>query len=72
MTRAVPETTSRVLIVADDLTGALDTAGPFAHQGLLTKVVAQPLQCDAESVADARVVSVNTDSRHLSACITRT
>ncbi len=64
MTSAVP---ARVLIVADDLTGALDTAGPFAQQGLVTKVVAQPLQCDPDSISGARVVSVNTASRHLPA-----
>ncbi|KPK33324.1 MAG: hypothetical protein AMJ66_05580, partial [Betaproteobacteria bacterium SG8_40] len=58
---------ARVLIVADDLTGALDTAGPFAQQGLVTKVVAQPMQCDADSLGGARVVSVNTASRHLPA-----
>ena len=67
MTIAVPGTLARVLIVADDLTGALDTAGPFAQQGLVTKVVAQPMQCDADSLGGARVVSVNTASRHLPA-----
>jgi uncharacterized protein YgbK (DUF1537 family) len=58
---------TRVLIVADDLTGSLDTAGPFAQQGLTTMVVAQPLDSDADAVSDARVVSINTDSRHLQA-----
>jgi len=61
------EAKSRVLIVADDLTGSLDTAGPFAQQGLATMVVAQPLDSDANAVSDARVVSINTDSRHLGA-----
>ena len=56
---------ARVLIIADDLTGALDTAGPFAEQGVATKVVADPLESDPATVLDARVVSVNTDSRHL-------
>ncbi len=59
------ETQPRVLIVADDLTGSLDTSGPFAQQGLTTMVVAQPLDSDADAVRDARVVSINTDSRHL-------
>ncbi len=67
MTSAAPGAPARVLIVADDLTGALDTAGPFAQQGLVTKVVAQPMQCDADSVSGAQVVSVNTASRHLPA-----
>ncbi|MGH8676790.1 MAG: four-carbon acid sugar kinase family protein [Burkholderiales bacterium] len=56
----------RVLIVADDLTGAMDTAGPFAQQGLATRVVAEPLGCDPAAVSAARVVSLNTESRHLS------
>jgi D-threonate/D-erythronate kinase len=55
----------RVLIVADDLTGAMDTAGPFAQQGLETRVVAQPLDCDPASVSSARIVALNTESRHL-------
>jgi D-threonate/D-erythronate kinase len=57
----------RVLIVADDLTGAMDSAGPFAGIGVETWVVAAPLQCDPATIARARVVSVNTDSRHLPA-----
>ncbi len=59
------EKRTRVLIVADDLTGSLDTAGPFAAQGLTTMVAAQPLDSDAGAVTDADVVSINTDSRHL-------
>ncbi|HWH46181.1 MAG TPA: four-carbon acid sugar kinase family protein [Burkholderiales bacterium] len=57
----------RVLIVADDLTGAMDSAGPFAETGVETWVVAAPMDCDAAMIAHARVVSINTDSRHLSA-----
>jgi len=59
--------TLRVLIVADDLTGAMDSAGPFAEVGVETWVVAAPMQCDPATIARARVVSVNTDSRHLPA-----
>ena len=58
---------ARVLIIADDLTGALDTAGPFAQRGLATKVVAQPLHCEADSVRGAQIVAVNSASRHLPA-----
>ena len=54
----------RILIVADDLTGAMDSAGPFAEVGVETWVVAAPMQCDPATIAQARVVSVNTDSRH--------
>lgn len=61
----------RVLIVADDLTGAMDSAGPFAARGVETWVVAVPpgKQGAGTSISldTARVVSVNTDSRHLSA-----
>ncbi len=61
----------RVLIVADDLTGAMDSAGPFAALGVETWVVAVPpgKQGAGHSISldNARVVSVNTDSRHLSA-----
>ena len=57
----------RVLIVADDLTGAMDSAGPFASTGLETWVVAMPMRCDPASLKSACVVSVNTDTRHLSA-----
>ena len=56
-----------MLIVADDLTGAMDSAGPFAAAGLETWVVAAPMQCDPESLRSASVVSVNTESRHLPA-----
>ncbi|MEO8005589.1 MAG: four-carbon acid sugar kinase family protein [Betaproteobacteria bacterium] len=61
----------RVLIVADDLTGAMDSAGPFAARGVETWVVAVPPGKHGAGIAlsldTARVVSVNTDSRHLSA-----
>ena len=57
----------RVLIVADDLTGAMDSAGPFAAAGVETWVVAMPMRCDPATLKSARVVSVNTDTRHLPA-----
>jgi len=55
----------RVLIVADDLTGAMDSAGPFAQIGVETWVVAAPMQADPDAFRSAQVVSVNTDSRNL-------
>lgn len=48
-------------IVADDLTGAMDTAGEVATRGYDTAVVAVP---DA-SPPEAMVVAANTDSRYL-------
>ena len=56
---------ARVLILADDLTGALDSAGPFAQLGLDTRVVTNPLAFDSGSVDDAQVVALNTASRHM-------
>lgn len=56
----------RILIVADDLTGAMDSAGPFAALGVETWVVAVPMRCDPALLESAGVVSVNTDTRHLS------
>jgi uncharacterized protein YgbK (DUF1537 family) len=56
-----------VAIVADDLTGALDTAAPFASQGLGTCLT---LSLDAVSRhidAGAEVVALTTESRHCSA-----
>jgi len=58
---------SRVLIIADDLTGAMDAAGPFAARGIATWVAACPDDCDPGDLVKAQVVSVNTESRHLSA-----
>src|SRR3954469_7136428 len=57
----------RVLIVADDLTGAMDSAGPFAARGVETWVVAMPMRCDAALLRSACVVSVNTETRHVPA-----
>lgn len=55
----------RVLIIADDLTGAMDSAGPFACLGVETWVVAEPMRCDPAGLTTARVVSINTGTRHL-------
>ncbi len=50
----------RALVVADDLTGATDTAHAFAKRGYHTKV-----QVDPESEPpDSTVLAVNTDSRY--------
>ncbi|MEO8627805.1 MAG: four-carbon acid sugar kinase family protein [Betaproteobacteria bacterium] len=57
----------RVVIVADDLTGAMDVAGPLAERGLKTYAVATTAGCTAQQLSGAQVVSINADSRHLSA-----
>ncbi|MFN0041353.1 MAG: four-carbon acid sugar kinase family protein [Burkholderiales bacterium] len=57
----------RVLIVADDLTGAMDSAGPFAQRGCETWVIPQVRDHLPEMAREAQVVSLNTESRHLPA-----
>jgi uncharacterized protein YgbK (DUF1537 family) len=56
----------RLIIVADDLTGAMDVAGPLAGRGLRTWVVATIDGCTLATLPAADVVSINADSRHLS------
>jgi D-threonate/D-erythronate kinase len=59
----------RVAIIADDLTGALDAAAPFAACGAATRVVISLEQLDTALAAWAgdlpEVIAVNTESRHL-------
>lgn len=56
---------AEVAIVADDLTGALDVAGPFAARGQHTVVAVDEHACTAAQLAGARVISINATSRHL-------
>ena len=58
-------TQSRVLIIADDLTGSLDTGVHFAEAGLRTAVVG--VERSAAVAPECRAVVVNTESRHTSA-----
>lgn len=59
----------KVVIVADDLTGALDVAGPFANRGHPTWVAVDHRQVDASRFTGAEVLSVNATSRHLPAAL---
>ena len=55
-------------MIADDLTGALDAAAPFAERGLRTIVVVTPDGLDAadrQLVADADIICINTASREI-------
>ncbi|MDX6249121.1 MAG: D-threonate/D-erythronate kinase [Kribbellaceae bacterium] len=52
--------TSRVVVLADDLTGAADTAGQFDRAGWTAE-----LQVGPGGPSDAEVVAINTDSRAL-------
>lgn len=54
-----------VAIVADDLTGAMDSAAPFAACGLETRVVLQRHAVDDLINTRPRVIAVTTESRHL-------
>lgn len=55
----------RLIIVADDLTGAMDVAGPLAGRGLATRVVASVDGCTFATLPAAEVLSINADTRHL-------
>lgn len=50
----------QLIILADDLTGAADSAVPFASRGLMTKVL-----LDSREPLDADVISIDTESRSL-------
>lgn len=52
---------TELLVLADDATGALDTGVQFARNGISTFVA---LRTDAEPPKGARVLVVDTDSRH--------
>lgn len=52
-----------LVIVADDLTGALDTAAPFAARGLHTQVALTPRALEDALAQSPDVISVNLASR---------
>lgn len=58
---------TRLAIVADDLTGALDASAPFAARGLSTVVALGPGDLPAALEGGADVVGVSTDSREVPA-----
>ncbi|KRA98386.1 hypothetical protein ASD83_10810 [Devosia sp. Root685] len=53
-------------IIADDLTGALDAAAPFAMRGISTVVALNPAALPQAIATGARVIGVSTDSREIS------
>ena len=55
----------RIAIIADDLTGALDTASPFACRGARTICFTEPDAINIEAAAGADVISVSTNTRNL-------
>ncbi len=57
---------TKLLIVADDFTGSLDTGVHFAARGVSTRVFSES-SCDVSSAAgDVQVIVVNSDTRHMS------
>jgi uncharacterized protein YgbK (DUF1537 family) len=56
----------KIVIIADDLTGALDSAAPFAARGLRTAALVMTDDRVPTAPADAEVVSVSTGTRELS------
>jgi len=52
-------------IIADDLTGALDAAAPFAMRAISTAVALSPAALGEAIAGGARVIGVSTDSREL-------
>ena len=53
----------RILILADDFTGALDTGVQFSSKGFRTKVVVEPDAAFDETEAD--VLVIDTETRHV-------
>ncbi len=57
----------RLLVIADDFTGALDTGVQFAKAGVSVLVRIEPSFNLAEIPEDVQVLVVNTESRHMGA-----
>ena len=55
----------KLFVVADDLTGALDTGVPFAANGLAVRVQSDSTLMDSVGAEDCDVLIVCTRSRHL-------
>ena len=53
----------RLCIIADDLTGALDSAAPFAGRGLSVQVALSPNATAKVAASGAQVIAVSTRSR---------
>ena len=56
----------RLLIIADDFTGALDTGVQFAARGAVTRVIASAECALSEVEENVQVLVVNSGTRHLS------
>jgi D-threonate/D-erythronate kinase len=56
---------TRLAVIADDLTGALDASAPFAARGLSTVVALGPQDVEVALASGADIVGVSTDSREI-------
>jgi uncharacterized protein YgbK (DUF1537 family) len=57
----------KTLIIADDLTGALDAAGPFCDRGLRVATIVDSQSLSSKiDLSKIDVLAVNSDSRHVS------
>lgn len=57
----------KLLIIADDFTGAMDTGVQFTNRGAVTRVVTDISRDFSRGPADTQVLVINTESRHLGA-----
>ena len=55
----------QLLVIADDLTGSIDTGVQFARQGLVTLVTLEPGPDFGSMPPDLQVLVADTESRHL-------
>lgn len=58
-------TNAKLLIVADDFTGGLDTGVQFARQGVAARVVVNPGETGDWTQTDGQVLVAVTESRHM-------
>ncbi len=56
---------NRLLLIADDFTGALDTGVQFAARGARTQVVTDPAYDFSQAGEDVQVLVLDAESRHL-------
>lgn len=60
----MPADHGRILILADDLTGALDAAAVLRRQGFGATVILDPAELTTAATASADVVALTTETRH--------
>ena len=58
-------TRTKLLVIADDFTGGLDTGVQFARQGITTRVMVNPDEAGDWWESDSQVLVAVTESRHL-------